>query len=100
MSGIPGAAAGGSSAAYIATVANAIKACGTIVRLESDEFLRILSFQEDPLIVHSVGGFFRTSYKYLTSYRGLAFYCKSSVPLRLPEEADIIHARKMSIPDI
>ena len=100
MSWVPGVAAGGPSAAYIATVANAIKACRTLVRVEPDEFLRILSFQEDPLIVHAAGGFFRTSYKYLTSYRGLAFHCKSPMPLQLPNEAETIYAQKMSIPDL
>ena len=89
-----------STAAYVATVANAIKACGTIVRVEPSEFLRILSLQDDPLVVTTVGGVFRTTYKYLTSYRGLAFYCKSPTELRLPARSERISANKMSIPDL
>jgi len=41
--GATGAAA--ASAVYIATVANAIKACGTVVRVDATEFARILSLQ-------------------------------------------------------
>jgi hypothetical protein len=93
-------AAAASAAAHIAEVANAIKACGTVVRLEPKEFLRILALQENPLIVRTVGGFFSVSYRYLTSYRGLAFYCKSPTELRLPAEAELINAGTMSIPDL
>jgi len=96
--GAAGAAAG--SAAYIAAVANAIKACGTVVRVDPTEFGKILSLQECPLVVRTVGGIFSTSYKYLTSYRGLAFHCKSPTELRLPQEAELINASKMSIPDL
>jgi len=96
--GAYGAVAG--STAYIAAVANAIKACGTVVRVDPSEFERILSLQEKPLVVKTVGGLFLTSYKYLTSYRGLAFHCKSPAELRLPQGAELIIANKMSIPDL
>ena len=89
-----------SSAAYIAAVANAIKACGTVVRVEPGEFLRILDLQEEPLIVRTEGGLLSKSFQYLTTYRGLAFHCKSSTELNLPGRAELIHARKMSIPDL
>ncbi len=96
--GATSAAAG--SAAYITLVANAIKACGTVIRVEPDEFIKLVSRQETPLIVIHAGGLFSTSYKYMTSYRGLAFHCKSPTELRLPEKTELIHASKMSIPDI
>lgn len=99
MSGVP-ATTSSASAAYIAVLANAIKACGTVVRLEPSEFQRILSLQEKPLIVRTVGGLFSKSYKYLTSYRGLAFHCKSPTELRVPEGSELINAKKMSIPDL
>lgn len=97
MNGVPAAAAASS---YVAVVANAIKACGTVVRVEPAEFLRILSFGDRPLVVNTVGGLFSVSYKYLTSYRGLAFYCKSPTELGLPGNTELIHANKMSIPDL
>jgi hypothetical protein len=89
-----------SAAAYIAAVANAIKACGTVVRVEPKEFLRILALQENPLIVRTVGGLFSVSFRYITTYRGLAFHCKSPTELRLPADAELINASKMSIPDL
>lgn len=81
-------------------MANAIKACGTVVRVEPSEFARIASHQESPLVVRAEGGFFSTSYKYLTSYKGLAFYCKSPTELELPSKTELIRADKMSVPDL
>lgn len=94
---------GGTSATVAAasvTIANAIKACGTIVRVEPDEFLRILDLQDSPLIVCNKGGFLSTSYRYLTSYKGLAFFCKSRAALNLPGDSQLIQANKISIPDM
>ena len=92
--------ASSSSAGHAAAVANAVKACGSVVKVEPSEFLKILSFQENPLVVQNVGGFFSTSYRYLTSYRGLAFHCKSPKELRLPDETELINADKMSMPEL
>ena len=51
-----------------------------------------------PLVVHAVGGFFTTSYQYLTSYKGLAFFAKSSAPLTLPSGTELVQAKKIWIP--
>ena len=95
-----GAATGASTAAIVATIANAIKACGTLVRVEPHEFLKIVEKQEQPLIVRTSAGVFSSSIKYLTSYKGLAFHCKSKTELNLPQKAELINAKKFSIPDI
>jgi hypothetical protein len=50
------------------------------------------------LVVHATGGFFRTSYKYLTSYKGLAFYAKLSEPQDLPEGTEVVHAKSIWVP--
>lgn len=94
-----GVAAVGATA-YLAIVANAIKACGTIVRVEPEEFLKILALQTNPLVIESSGGFFVTTYRYLTSYRGLAFHCKCRSELWLPSGVELIKAKKMSVPDL
>ena len=93
-------AAGASTAAIVATIANAIKACGTLVRVEPQEFLKIVIKQDQPLIVRTSPGLFSNSTKYLTSYKGLAFHCKSQTELNLPHKAELINAKKFSIPDI
>lgn len=90
-----GAAAG---AAAAAAIANAIKASGVLVTVTPEEFAAILRRTERPLIVAAQGGFFSTSYKYLTSYKGLAFYTKSQTPLVLPTGAEIVNAKSISIP--
>jgi hypothetical protein len=91
-----GASAGAAAAA--AAMAQAIKASGAIVNVGPDDFLHILSRQKEPLVVHATGGFFSTSYMYLSSYKGLAFYTKSPSPLDLPSGCEIIEAKKIWIP--
>jgi hypothetical protein len=90
------AAAGGAAAA--ATIANAIKASGAIVRVAPGDFRAILSRQTSPLVVRSRGGFFTTTHRYLHSYKGLAFYTRSYDPLSLPPDSEIIDCEKIWIP--
>ena len=51
---------GGAAAAAAAAIAQAIKASGVIVRVEPDEFVKLLARQSEPLIVCAVGGFLST----------------------------------------
>ncbi len=95
-----GASAAASAAAASAAIANAVKACGTIVHVQPDEFLKILSFQKNPLIIRARGGLLSKTYKYLTSYKGLAFFCRNRTELALPGDAQLIHAKRISIPDM
>jgi hypothetical protein len=90
-----GASAGAGAAAAIA---QAIKASGAIVRVGPEDFLRILQRQKEPLVVQATGGFFSTNYQYLCSYKGLAFFTKSSEPLMLPGGSEVIQAQKIWIP--
>ena len=91
-----GAAAGAAAAA--AAIANAIKASGVLVSVAPEDFSAILRRTEKPLVVTAEGGFFSKSYKYLTSYRGLAFYTKSPAPLILPAGAEVVRAGKIWMP--
>ncbi len=93
-----GAAAGGAGAAAAAAIAQAIKASGAIIRVESHDFTTILTNVADPLVVFTEGGFFSTKYQYLTSYKGLIFYTKTGVPLELPRGTETVQARKIWIP--
>jgi hypothetical protein len=91
-------AGAGAAAAAAAAVAQAIKASGAIVRVEPADFLSILGRQQQPLVVHATGGFFSTNYQYLSSYKGLAFYTKSPMPLDLPNGCEVVMAGKIWIP--
>jgi hypothetical protein len=89
-------AAAGAAAA--AAIAQAIKASGAIVNVEPEEFLRIVQRTQAPLVIHAIGGFISTNYQYLTSYKGLVFYTKSTSPLDLPNGSEVVLAKKIWIP--
>lgn len=91
-----GAAAAGAAAA--AAIIQATKASGVIVRVAPNDFLDILDRQEGPLVVRTTGGFLRTNYQYLTSYKGLAFFTKSPDPLDLPSDTELVQAKAIWIP--
>lgn len=94
-----GASAGATgAAAAAAAIAQAIKASGAIVRVEPDDFLVIANRVREPLIVQATGGFFRKTYQYLFSYKGLAFFTKSPAPLHLPSTSEIVLAERIWIP--
>jgi hypothetical protein len=92
-----GAGAGATAAAQEA-IANAIKASGAIVSVETRDFEAILRKHETPLVVSAQGGVFTTKYYYLTSYKGLIFFTKTETPLLLPPKTELIHARKIWVP--
>jgi len=91
-----GGAAGGASAA--AAIANAIKASGVLVKVEPIDFQSIVERQEAPLVVAAKGGFFGNSFRYLCSYKGLAFYAESGDPIELPGTCEVVRAKKIWIP--
>lgn len=94
------AGAAGAQSAYLVGVANAIKACGSIVSVEPEEFLKILSQQKEPLVVQADKKFLSRNYKYLTSFKGLTFFCKSQEQIRLPEQTQVIRAKSIVIPNL
>lgn len=87
----------GAVAAAHAT-AQAIKASGAIVRVEPEDFLKILARSADPLVISAPGGFLSGGHEYLTSYKGLAFFTNSPKPLDLPAGAEVVAAQKIWIP--
>ena len=87
------------TAAHAAAIARAIKASGVLVRVDVGEFLRILKMQEEPLVVFAPAGFLQRGWRYLVSYKGLAFHTKSPDTLPLPPRAQIVEAKGISIPE-
>ena len=85
-------------AAIAAMIAEAIKASGVVVRVESKDFQKILAKVTDPLVIQAEGGFFSTNYQYLVSYKGFAFFTKSSTPLLFPGGVETVKAEKIWIP--
>ena len=50
----------------------------------------MLGRTEQPLVVVAEGGVFKRHVRYLTSYRGLAFFTQTAEPLVLPRGAEVI----------
>ena len=90
--------AAGGAAAVAAAIANAIKASGVVVQVTPADFHTILSKIEKPLVLYAKGGLFSTNYQYLVSYKGFAFFTKSSEPILLPLGVETIAVKKIWIP--
>lgn len=88
----------GVAGAAAAAIAEAVKASGAIVRVKPHEFTKLVSRAEEPLVVVATGGFVRTNYQYLLSYKGFVFFTKSDQPLQLPGDAEVVRAVKIWIP--
>lgn len=93
---------GGATAAAAAAAYNiqATKASGGIVRLEPQEFLRIIAKMKAPLIVVSPakGGLFSRNNEYMTNYKGIFFYAETGTALTLPGDAEVVSARSFWMP--
>ncbi len=81
-------------------IANAQKAQGVIVQVEPGDFMAILKKTELPLVVHAQSKILKVTYKYLTTYKGLAFYTKTPDPLHFNEKVEVIMAKKLGIPEL
>jgi hypothetical protein len=92
-----GGAAAGAAAAH--AIANAIKASGAIVKVEPEEFIKVVSLGDKPLIVHAMGGMLSKHHRYITGYKGLVFFTKSEQPLDIMTRFQLVEARSISIPD-
>ena len=84
--------------AAVAAIANAIKASGAVVRVQPEDFAKILSRVETPLVIYNTGGFFKTRHQYLVSYKGFVFYTKTSNQMDLPRSVEVIIAKSIWIP--
>lgn len=84
--------------AAAAAIAQAIKASGAIVRIEPEDFARLIERQDEPLVVHAKRGGFGAKYQYLTNYKGLFFFAKSPTPLYLPGRVEVITAKSIWVP--
>jgi hypothetical protein len=85
-------------AAAVAAAIAAVKASGTLVRVEPDVFLRLVEKQPAPIVVYAAPRFLAPGHRYVTTYKGLAFFTKSNQPLPLPGTAELIVARSMWMP--
>ncbi len=85
-------------ASVAAAIAQAVKASGAIISMEPAGFLTIVNKCEKPLVIVAHGGFLDRSFRYLTSYKGLAFHTRSKAELMLPGKAELVQAKTIWIP--
>jgi len=85
-------------AAVHAAIAEAAKANGAIVRIQPEEFRRLLQKAQEPLVVVHEGGMFSTKYEYLMGFKGLVFFTSSKEQLGLPSGASVVKATRIWIP--
>ena len=90
--------AGGASAAIHAAIIRAVKASGVLVRVEPEAFQMIMNKNHEAVVIMSTGGLLNRGIHYLTSYKGFAFYTKTSTELMLPGDAEVISARQIWMP--
>ncbi|MCK5064875.1 MAG: hypothetical protein KAQ97_06310 [Candidatus Fermentibacteraceae bacterium] len=88
----------GATTAAVAAMANAVKASGAIIRLEPEEFVKILSRTTEPVIVVAPSGFKKKKTQYVLSWKGFVFHCISTEQMGFPRGAEIIAAKKIWIP--
>jgi hypothetical protein len=88
----------------ITKVEEAVKepmAYGGIIQVGQETFITTLAKIEAPLVVKSrTKIYFKNSYQYLTSYKGLFFYVESKEPLELPNAVELMEVERMFIPRI
>ena len=90
----------GAMVAIMAAISKASNASGTIVHISEEAFVSLVSRSDSPLVIHAPGGFLSSKHKYLTTYKGFAFYTKSKAALALPSAAEIIEAERMWVPEM
>ncbi len=93
------AGAGAGAAAAAAAIAQATKASGAIVRMEPEQFRKILDRAESALVVTTLSkGLFKNKHQYLTNYKGIFFFTESVDPLAIPSKVETIACSKIWIP--
>lgn len=71
---------------------------GVFVKLHPDDFQNLLNRSEGLAVVTTSTTFFGTTFTYVTSYKGLVFYCKSKSQLSISSRHETILAQAVSLP--
>jgi hypothetical protein len=93
--------AGAAGGAAAAAAMQAKVAMGMLVRVAPDEFQRLVERQDNPLVVRAAKRkvlFFEIPWRYMTPYRGLAFWTQSPTPLSFRPEIEFVEAEQIYVP--
>jgi hypothetical protein len=75
-----------------------VKMNGVFVRLAPEDFQNLLNRNEGLAVVTTSTTFFGTTFTYVTSYKGLVFYCKTKAQLSIASRHETIVAQAISLP--
>lgn len=75
-----------------------LKMNGVFARVTPEDFQNLMSRNEGLMIVTSKAGIFGNQYLYLTSYKGIVFYCKGKEMLSIPGKHESVHCDSVSLP--
>ncbi len=79
-------------------IQNALRVNGAFVRLSPEDFQNLLNRSEDLIVVTSKTGIFNNTYLFLTSYKGLIFYCKNKEQISIPSKHEKLHSESITLP--
>jgi len=71
---------------------------GAVIQLVPAQFARVLARIDEPIVVVANSGWPKKGQKYLTSFKGFVFCTSSDEPLILPDNVEVIEARKIKLP--
>lgn len=76
----------------------ALKMNGAFIKLTPEDFQNLLNRNENLAVAVSKASFFKTTYTYVTSHKGLIFYCKHNEQLSIPSKHETINTSSISLP--
>ncbi len=85
-------------AIHQAHIQQALRSNGIFVELTAEDFQNLMNRSEGLVVVQATAGIFTKKLIYLTSYKGLAFYCKTRNELVVPSKHERIFAKSVSLP--
>jgi hypothetical protein len=105
---MPVASAGGGSRAE-SLFLRSTRGIGTIIRINENDFLTLVSRCESPLVLTSRKGswsfayepledIFRVKHRYLMPYKGIVFCTKTKEPLSFSKTVELIELESMILP--
>jgi len=76
----------------------ALKMNGAFIKLTPEDFQNLLNRNEGLAVVTTSTSFFGTTFTYVTSHKGLIFYCKTKSQLSVSNKHEKILVQSVSLP--
>ncbi|MBX2897203.1 MAG: hypothetical protein KF763_17280 [Cyclobacteriaceae bacterium] len=77
---------------------HALKMNGAFIKLTPEDFQNLLNRNEGLAVVTTITTFFGTTFTYVTSHKGLIFFCKTKSQLSVSNRHETILAQSITLP--